>query len=70
MSDDVAALLLVLVAENAELREQLSAAQGMLVETAIDAGQLYALVGAMQTERDVWWTEAARNRISRSRRAT
>ena len=37
MSDDVAALLLALATENAELRQQLATAQDMLMETAIDA---------------------------------
>ncbi|MGU3664939.1 hypothetical protein ACLBX9_12200 [Methylobacterium sp. A49B] len=52
MSDVVTALLLSLSAENAELREQLASAQDMLVETAIDAGHLHALVEAMRIERD------------------
>ena len=55
MSDDLAALLLALATENAELREQLASAQDMLVETAIDAGNMHALVEAMRTERDAWW---------------
>lgn len=58
MGDDVAALLLVLAAENAELREQLAAAQDMLMETAIDAGHLHACVEALQVERDAWRAEA------------
>jgi hypothetical protein len=41
MSDVVAALLLALATENAELREQLASAQDMLVETAIDVGLPY-----------------------------
>ncbi|ACB28283.1 hypothetical protein [Methylobacterium radiotolerans] len=49
MGDDVAALLLALAAENAELHQQLAAAQGMLMETAIDAGRLHARIEA---ERD------------------
>ncbi|MCJ2067255.1 hypothetical protein MKK75_00265 [Methylobacterium sp. J-030] len=60
MSDVVAALLLDLAAENAELREQLAAAQDMLVETAIDAGNMHALVEAIRTERDAWREETAR----------
>ena len=56
----MAALLLTLAAENAELREQLAAAQDMLVETAIDAGQLHARIEAVQAERDVWRDEAER----------
>ncbi|WP_313900827.1 hypothetical protein, partial [Methylobacterium sp. J-026] len=58
MSDVVAALLLALAAENAELREQLASAQDMLVETAIDAGNMHVLVEAMRTERDTWREEA------------
>ena len=60
MGDDVAAILLTLAAENAELREQLAASQDMLVETAIDAGNLHALIGAVQAERDAWKEEAWR----------
>lgn len=62
MSDIVAAVLLALAAENAELREQLASAQDMLVETAIDAGNMHALVEAMRTERDAWRDEAERSR--------
>lgn len=36
MSDDVAALLIALATESAELRQQLAEAQDNLVETAID----------------------------------
>ena len=54
----MAALLLALAAENAELREQLASAQDMLVETAIDAGQLHARIEAVQAERDAWRAEA------------
>ena len=60
MSDIVAAILLALAAENAELREQLALAQDMLVETAIDAGNMHALVDAMRNERDAWREEAER----------
>jgi hypothetical protein len=38
--------------ENALLREQLAAAKGMLMETAIDAGHVHACIEAMKTERD------------------
>lgn len=58
MSDVVTALLPALAAENAELREQLASAQDMLVETAIDAGNIHALVEAVQDERDAWQEEA------------
>ena len=60
MSDDVAALLLALATENAELRQQLATAQDMPMETAIDAGHLHARIEAMQTERNVWREEAER----------
>ena len=53
-------ILLTLAAENAELREQLATSQDMLVETAIDAGNMHALVEAMRTERDAWQEEAWR----------
>ncbi|MFC6792270.1 hypothetical protein ACFQE0_23485 [Methylobacterium komagatae] len=58
MGDDVVALLLALATENAELRDQLAAAQDMLVETAIDAGNLHALIEAVQVERDAWRAHA------------
>ncbi|MCJ2091252.1 hypothetical protein MKK67_01835 [Methylobacterium sp. J-072] len=60
MGDDVAALLLALATENAELRAQLAAAQDMLMETAIDAGHLHARIEAVQAERDSWRAEAER----------
>lgn len=50
MSDAVTALLLALAAKIAEARKQLASGQKMLVETAIDAGNLRALVEAMRTE--------------------
>lgn len=50
MSDQTASLLLALAAENAELRQQLSDAQDLLVETAIDAGNLHSRIGALQDE--------------------
>ncbi|MCJ2019732.1 hypothetical protein MKK84_20205 [Methylobacterium sp. E-065] len=62
MGDVMTALLLALATENAELREQLASAQDMLVETAIDAGNMHALVEAMRTERDAWRGEAGRVR--------
>lgn len=65
MSDDVAALLLALATENAEFRQQLAAVQDMLVETAIDAGNMHALVEAMRTERDAWREEALRQPTQR-----
>ncbi|MCJ2124735.1 hypothetical protein [Methylobacterium sp. J-077] len=60
MGDDVAALLLALATENAELRAQLASAQDMLMETAIDAGHLHARIEAVQAERDSWRDEAER----------
>ena len=69
MSNDLAVLLLALAAENAELREQLASAQDMLVETAIDAGNMHALVEAMRTERDAWREEAERLQGRRTRTA-
>ncbi|MCJ2124472.1 hypothetical protein [Methylobacterium sp. J-077] len=60
MGDDVAALLLTLAAENADLRQQLATAQDMLMETAIDAGNLHAMIEAVQVERDAWRDEAGR----------
>jgi len=60
MTDDVAALLLALATENAELRQQLATAQDMLMETAIDAGQLHARIEKVQDERDAWRAEAGR----------
>ncbi|MCJ2020767.1 hypothetical protein MKK84_25630 [Methylobacterium sp. E-065] len=69
MSDVVAALLLALATENAELRDQLTSAQDMLVETSIDAGNMHALVEAMRTERDAWQEEAERLQAQALRRA-
>lgn len=60
MGDNGAALLLVLADENAELRQQLAAAQDMLIETAIDAGYLHARLEVLQAERDAWRAEAER----------
>lgn len=56
-------------AENAELCEQLASAQDMLVETAIDAGNMHALLEAMRTERDAWREEAERLRMQTVRTA-
>lgn len=56
---------LALVLEVFELRQQLAAAQDLLVETAIDAGQLHVRMEALQNEmadlradRDRWRAEA------------
>jgi hypothetical protein len=69
MGDDVAAILLTLAAENAELRQQLATAQDLLMETAIDAGQMHARVEAIQAERNAWRAEAERLQIGSRRRA-
>jgi hypothetical protein len=60
MGDDVAVILLTLAAENAELREQLAAAQEMLMETAMDAGRLHADNVALASECDAWRADAER----------
>lgn len=52
MSDSLPVLLLALATENDELRQQLATAQGLLLETAIDAGQLPVRIEAIQHERD------------------
>jgi Tfp pilus assembly protein PilN len=67
MSDDLAALLLALAAENAELRQQLAAAQDMLMETAIDAGHRHARIEAVQDERDAWREGAERLKVRPAR---
>lgn len=69
MNDVVAALLLALAAEYAELREQLASAQDMLVETAIEASNMHALIEAMRTERDAWRDEAEQMRMQSVRSA-
>lgn len=68
MGDDMVAILMALATENAELRGQLAQAQDMLVETAIDAGNLHALIEAVQIERNAWQAEAEalRARLARS----
>ncbi|MCJ2104597.1 hypothetical protein MKK70_04220 [Methylobacterium sp. E-041] len=50
MSDDTTALILALASENAELRAALTEAQELLVETAVDAGELHARVGELEAE--------------------
>ena len=52
MSVDVAARLIALARKDADLLEQHASAQDILVETAIDAGHLHALIEAMWTERE------------------
>ena len=46
MDDDVVAR------ENTELRQQLVAAQNLLMATAIDAGRPHGRIAAMRAERD------------------
>ncbi|SFM90914.1 hypothetical protein [Methylobacterium pseudosasicola] len=58
MGEDMTALLLAIARENADLRQQLATAQDMLMETAIDAGDLHALIEAVQAERDAWREDA------------
>jgi hypothetical protein len=60
MSGDVTTVLIALARENAELREQLAAAQDMLMETAVDAGNLYERLDAVQIECSAWRAEAER----------
>ncbi|TXM91175.1 hypothetical protein [Methylobacterium sp. WL116] len=50
MSDDTTALILALASENAELRAAMTEAQELLVETAVDAGELHARVGKLKAE--------------------
>jgi uncharacterized protein involved in exopolysaccharide biosynthesis len=50
MSDETACLVLALVAENTELRQQLAEAQEQCVELAVDAGELHAQLQALQDE--------------------
>ena len=50
MSDDTNALILALASENAELRAAMTEAQELLVETAVDAGELHARVEELKAE--------------------
>ncbi|TXM91266.1 hypothetical protein [Methylobacterium sp. WL116] len=50
MSDDTTALVLALATENAELRAALAEAQELLIETAVDAGEVHACVEELQAE--------------------
>lgn len=52
--------LATVATENAELREQLTTSQDLLMETAIDGGQLHARIEAVQAEREAWRKEAER----------
>ena len=69
MNHDQAPLLLAVAVQNDELREQLGAAQTLLLETAIKAGQLHARLEALRTERDAWRDEAERLQVRPARRA-
>jgi hypothetical protein len=67
MSDDTAALILALATENVELRAALAEAQDLLVETAVDAGEMHARLEEVQRElavaradRDAWMIRARR----------
>ncbi|WP_336491040.1 hypothetical protein [Methylobacterium nigriterrae] len=67
MGDADKLTILALATENAELRGQLADAQDLLVETAIDAGQMHARIEALEArlaqaerERDAWRAEAGR----------
>ena len=50
MSDDTTALVLALATENAELRAALVEAQELLIETAVDAGEMHARLEEVQRE--------------------
>ena len=65
MRENYDGLLVALATENTELRRQLASAQDLLVETAIDAGELHARIEALQAEltevrnqRNAWRVEA------------
>ncbi|WP_187276153.1 hypothetical protein [Methylobacterium sp. WL116] len=51
MSDETTALVLALATENAELRAALTEAQELLIETAIDAGEMHEEIEALRTNR-------------------
>ena len=50
MTDDTAAVILALATENAELRAALAEAQELLIETAVDAGELHGRIEELQAE--------------------
>ncbi|MCJ2010850.1 hypothetical protein, partial [Methylobacterium sp. J-092] len=61
MSDETTALVLALATENTKLRAALAEAQELLIETAVDAGEMHARVEELQAElvvaradRDAW----------------
>ncbi|RYY18013.1 MAG: hypothetical protein EON55_00650 [Alphaproteobacteria bacterium] len=64
---DPAAVMAALAIENAELQRQLASAQDLLVESAIEIGDLRVCVDALRSElvearvtRDAWRDEAER----------
>ncbi|TXN77383.1 hypothetical protein [Methylobacterium sp. WL8] len=67
MSDETAAVILALATENADLRAALAEAQDLLIETAVDAGEMHARLEEVQREltvaradRDAWMIRARR----------
>ncbi|MCJ2074804.1 hypothetical protein MKK68_03945 [Methylobacterium sp. E-016] len=67
MSDETTALVLALATEIAELRAALAEAQELLIETAVDAGEMHARLEEVQKElavaradRDAWMIRARR----------
>ncbi|MCJ2038130.1 hypothetical protein MKK55_04045 [Methylobacterium sp. J-059] len=50
MSDDTTPLILALATENAELRAELAEARELLIETAVDAGEMHAEVEALRMQ--------------------
>ena len=50
MTDDTAAVILALSTEKAELRAALAEAQELLIETAVDAGELHGRIEELQAE--------------------
>ncbi|MCJ2039065.1 hypothetical protein MKK55_08885 [Methylobacterium sp. J-059] len=67
MSNDTTALVLALATENAELRAALAEAQELLIEIAVDAGEMHARLEEVQRElavtradRDAWMIRGRR----------
>jgi hypothetical protein len=50
MSDDTTALVLALATQKAELRATRAEAQELLIETAVDAGEMHAQLEEVQAE--------------------
>ena len=50
MSDETAAVIQALATKNAELRTALAEAQDLLIETAVDAGELHAEIVALRCQ--------------------